>query len=67
MKKPAYRLRLMIRSPNGYPLQSPYLSMVNQAAKQIRLYAGEFGLSPGARAGLPPAQSSSRMTNWSNI
>src|SRR5262249_6597326 len=41
---------LLIRSPQNYPLQNPYLSIVIQALKQIRLYCAEFGLSPSARA-----------------
>jgi P27 family predicted phage terminase small subunit len=47
---------LLIRSPQNYPLQNPYLSIVNQALKQIRLYAGEFGLSPGSRARVSAAE-----------
>lgn len=41
---------VVMKSPNGYPTQSPYLSIANKAAEQIRLLLGEFGLSPSARS-----------------
>ena len=40
---------LVVKSPNGYPIQNPYLSIANTAAKQIRTLLAEFGLSPKAR------------------
>jgi P27 family predicted phage terminase small subunit len=40
---------VIVKSPNGYPIQNPYLSVSHQAAKQMQLLLGEFGLSPAAR------------------
>ena len=42
----------VVKSPNGYPIQNPYLSIANTAAKQIAGMLSEFGLSPAARARL---------------
>ncbi len=42
----------VVKSPNGYPIQNPYLSVANQAAKQMQSLGSEFGLSPSARSRL---------------
>lgn len=41
---------MIIASPNGYPLVSPYLSIVNKCLQQMRGYLQEFGLSPSSRS-----------------
>jgi P27 family predicted phage terminase small subunit len=41
---------LMVKSPNGYPMQSPYLAVANKASEQVRLLLGEFGMTPASRA-----------------
>jgi P27 family predicted phage terminase small subunit len=41
---------VMVKSPNGYPMQSPYLAVANKAAEQVRLLLGEFGMTPASRA-----------------
>lgn len=40
---------LMLKSPNGFPIQSPYLAIANAAMSQIRSLLSEFGLSPASR------------------
>lgn len=40
---------LLIKSPKGYPIQNPALSIRNQAAKELLRFAIEFGLTPAAR------------------
>jgi P27 family predicted phage terminase small subunit len=40
----------MIKSPNGYPLQSPYLSMANKQADTMVQIASEFGFTPASRS-----------------
>ena len=40
----------IVRAPeSGFPMQSPYLSVANQAQKQMRAYLTEFGMTPSAR------------------
>ena len=40
----------MIKSPNGFPIQSPYLSTLNRQAEiKIRI-ASEFGFTPASRS-----------------
>ena len=50
---------LIVKSPNGYPMYSPYLAAANRAMDQLRQMSGEIGLSGSARsrikAGDPPA------------
>jgi P27 family predicted phage terminase small subunit len=40
----------MIKSPYGYPTQSPYLSTVNRQAEIMMRIASEFGFTPASRS-----------------
>ena len=40
----------VFKTPNGYPAQSPYLSMANKAFEQMTKMLIEFGMTPSARA-----------------
>ena len=39
---------LLVRTPNGYPMQNPYLAISNKAMEQIRVFGSEFGMTPVA-------------------
>ena len=39
----------VVKSPNGYPILNPNLSVANEALRQMRAFAAELGLSPAAR------------------
>jgi len=41
---------LMLKSPNGFPIQSPYLAVANRALEQMRSLLAEFGMSPASRS-----------------
>lgn len=41
---------MLIKSPNGYPMQSPYLNIATQCIKQMRGYLQELGLSASSRS-----------------
>ena len=40
---------VMVKSPNGLPMQSPYLAVANKAMEQMRSLLSEFGMSPASR------------------
>jgi P27 family predicted phage terminase small subunit len=40
----------MIKSPNGYPMQSPYLSHANKQYELMMKTAVEFGFTPASRS-----------------
>ena len=40
----------MIKSPTGYPIQSPYLSIANRQAELMMRIASEFGFTPASRS-----------------
>jgi len=40
----------MIKSPNGFPIQSPYLSHLNKQAEIMTRIACEFGFTPASRS-----------------
>ena len=41
---------ILIKSPGGYPMQSPYLAVANKAMEQVRSLLSEFGMSPASRS-----------------
>jgi len=45
---------LFVKSPNGYPIQSPWLGVSNRAIELYKGYLAEFGLSPAARCRVTP-------------
>jgi len=44
------KLGLVVKSPNNFPIQNPYLPIANKALEQIRQFIVEFGLSPASRS-----------------
>jgi len=43
----------MMKSPNGYPIQSPYVSIATKQAEIMIRIAAEFGFTPASRMRLP--------------
>jgi len=41
---------VMVKSPSGFPMQSPYLAVANKSMEQMRGLLTEFGMSPASRA-----------------
>ena len=39
----------IILSPNGFPVQSPYLAVANRAQRQMRMFMSEMGMTPASR------------------
>ncbi|MBO7918823.1 phage terminase small subunit P27 family [Burkholderia pseudomallei] len=49
------RFGTVIKSPSGYPIQSPYLAIANKAHEQMTKLLAEFGMTPSSRShDLPP-------------
>jgi P27 family predicted phage terminase small subunit len=40
----------MVKSPSGYPVQSPYVSIANRQAEIMMRIAPEFGFTPASRS-----------------
>jgi P27 family predicted phage terminase small subunit len=47
------RYGAMIKSPTGYPVQSPYLATANRQVDVMIRIASEFGFTPASRSRLP--------------
>lgn len=47
---------VIVQSPNGFPIQNPYLSVANQALKQMRALLVELGMTPAARSRVHPVE-----------
>ena len=49
----------MVKSPTGFPMQSPYLAVANRQAEIMMRIASEFGFTPASRSRIatpPPAE-----------
>jgi P27 family predicted phage terminase small subunit len=40
----------MVKSPSGYPMQSPYVAIANKQAEIMMRIASEFGFTPASRS-----------------
>jgi len=40
---------LLVKTPNGFPAQSPYLQVINKSFEQMRSILTEFGMTPSSR------------------
>lgn len=40
----------MVKSPSGYPIQSPYVAVANRQAEIMMRVASEFGFTPASRS-----------------
>ncbi len=57
----------ILKTPNGWYQQNPYVGMANTAFKQAHGMLAEFGLTPAARARLavdPVSQEDDELANW---
>ncbi len=43
------RYGTMVKSPNGYPMQSPYVALANKQVDIMTRIAAEFGMTPSSR------------------
>ncbi len=41
---------LFVKTPNGFPVQSPWLAVSNKAQELCFKFLNEFGLSPASRS-----------------
>lgn len=44
------RFGAVLKSPTGFPMQSPYLAIANKAMEQLTKVLVEFGMSPSSRS-----------------
>jgi P27 family predicted phage terminase small subunit len=40
----------IVKTPNGFPVQSPWLAIQNKASDQMKKYLVEFGMTPASRS-----------------
>ena len=40
----------MVKSPSGYPIQSPYVAIANRQSELMMRFATEFGFTPASRS-----------------
>jgi P27 family predicted phage terminase small subunit len=46
---------LFVKTPNGFPVQSPWLAVSNKAMELCRVFLAEFGMTPSARTRVQPS------------
>jgi P27 family predicted phage terminase small subunit len=45
-----HKFGTMVKSPSGYPMQSPYIAIANRQAEIMMRIASEFGFTPASRS-----------------
>jgi P27 family predicted phage terminase small subunit len=61
------RFGVVIKSPNGLPIQSPYLAIANKSGEQVRLLLAEFGMTPASRSRVHAITSGPEESKWSGL
>ncbi len=51
---------LQVKSPTGYPIQSPYVAITNRQAEIMMRIASEFGFTPASRGRISTRYSEER-------
>lgn len=54
-------------TPNGMPVQSPWLQIRNKSLEQLRSYATEFGMTPSSRTKVQAIQEESSASPWDDL
>jgi P27 family predicted phage terminase small subunit len=67
----------VVKTPRGYPVQNPYLSISNAAMSTIERFATEFGMTPSSRSRInagvdplppgSPAKPGSKQDEWAQF
>ena len=57
---------LLVKTPNGHQVQSPYLAIANKAMAQLKSISQEFGMTPASRSrvGVDPGNKDGRFADW---
>ena len=50
------RFGMIVKSPNGYPMLSPFLSVIKAALAQMKGFMVEFGMTPSSRSRISTAR-----------
>jgi len=46
----ASKTGMLVKSPSGYPIFNPYVTLANQALKRVKSFLTEFGMTPSSRS-----------------
>jgi P27 family predicted phage terminase small subunit len=57
----------VIKSPSGFPIQSPYVAIANKAGEQVRLMLAEFGMTPAARSRVHAEPQGKEASKWAGL
>ena len=57
----------MVKSPSGYPVQSPYVSIANRQTEIMMRIASEFGLTPASRTDISTSDTGARPIHSSQL
>jgi P27 family predicted phage terminase small subunit len=57
----------VVKSPSGYPIQSPYVGIANKAGEQVRLMLSEFGMTPSSRTRVQAIETMQEDDKWAGL
>jgi P27 family predicted phage terminase small subunit len=61
------RYGVVIKSPSGYPIQSPYVAIANKAGEQVRMMLSEFGMTPASRTRVHAVERREEDSKWDGL
>ena len=64
----ASKTGMLVKSPSGYPIFNPYVTLANQALKRVKSFLTEFGMTPSSRTRVMAAPGESEVDNpWRDL
>ena len=57
----------VVKSPSGYPIQSPYLAISNKAMDTMRGLMTEFGMTPSSRTRVTRNSMPVKVSKWAGV
>jgi P27 family predicted phage terminase small subunit len=57
----------MVKSPSGYPIQSPYVAVANRQAEIMMRIASEFGFTPASRSRIATPDEQARQVSLFDV
>ena len=64
----ASKTGMLVKSPSGYPIFNPYVTLANQALKRVKSFLTEFGMTPSSRSRVMASPGENEVDNkWEDL
>ena len=63
----ASKTGMLVKSPSGYPIFNPYVTLANQALKRVKAFLTEFGMTPSSRSRIMASPVEDEDDEWKDL